>query len=77
MVSFLRKQGGQFAPEMWVKMPFLGVVSLLRFGLVNLTGFSSYLSEKHDFNNNVVGYSASVTIIEKNSNRITFDITIE
>jgi hypothetical protein len=32
--------GGQLAAEKRVKMPFLGVVSLDRLGLVNLTGFS-------------------------------------
>ena len=53
-----KKRGGQFAPfwggqfaPFWVrKLPFSGVVSLLRFEVVSLTVFSSYTVEKLKLN---------------------------
>ena len=41
MVNFLRKPGGQFAPESGSKTAHSEVVSLLRNQVVNITGFST------------------------------------
>ena len=64
MVNFLRKPGGQFAPERGSKTALLEVVNLLRNQVVNLSGFSTNLSNANLRNANFSGANLSGALLK-------------